>query len=101
MSNPSPLEKTVEAFLVKCCKALGWYCAKFVSPSSRGAPDRIVAIPQPTGPARVFFIELKREGEAPTKLQTHIHETMRGYGMEVVVLAGRAEVAAWIAEVQK
>lgn len=50
------LEKEVEARLVKEVKARGGMCLKWVSPGSKGVPDRIVLLPG----GRVFFVELKR-----------------------------------------
>lgn len=90
------LEKAVEAHFIKRCKALGWWQSKFSSPGHKGMPDRVVAVRKPRKrKAELWFVELKREGEKARPLQAVTHEEMRAAGVNVVVLAGRAEVDAW------
>jgi len=61
------LERDVEQYLVKRVKALGGECFKWVSPGRVGVPDRIVVLPG----GQIMFIEVKRPGAKPTKLQIH------------------------------
>ena len=90
------LERVVEAHFIKRCKAAGYWQSKFVSPGHSGMPDRIVGVRKPRKrKAEVWFVELKREGEKARPLQAVTHEEMRAAGLNVVVLAGRAEVDAW------
>ncbi len=66
------LEKTLKRFVTQ----KGGVCLKFVSPGTRGVPDRMVI--WPTG--RVDFIELKRQGfnGEPSALQVFwIHKLTR------------------------
>jgi len=63
-TKTSPLEKQVEARLVRKVKALGGECWKFVSPANRGVSDRIVLFK-----GEVFFVELKRDGGKMTTKQ--------------------------------
>ena len=58
-------EKTVESRLVKAVQCMGGLCPKWVSPGLDGVPDRIAILPG----GQVWFIELKKDGEAPTKIQ--------------------------------
>lgn len=61
------------------------YASKFrVCPlkvNRTGWPDRIV----PLGHGYCYYIEFKKEGESPRKLQIHIHNLIRGAGSHVYV----------------
>ena len=63
-------ESTIENYLVRRCKELGVLCYKFVSPSHRGVPDRVLIFPK----GLVTFIELKAPGKSPTALQLAVIE---------------------------
>lgn len=52
----TPLEKEIEAKLVKSVKHRGGLCLKWVCPGWAGVPDRLVLLPR----GRVIFVELKR-----------------------------------------
>lgn len=52
----TPLEKEIEAKLVKIVKGAGGLCLKWVCPGWAGVPDRIVLLPY----AHVVFVETKR-----------------------------------------
>jgi hypothetical protein len=69
-------EKSIEAAVTKYAKAQGCLCYKFVSPSNRGVPDRIII--GPTG--KVLFLELKAPGKKPTPLQSHVIAQLRDNG---------------------
>ena len=74
----SHVEKTVTAYARK----LGWLSYKFSSPSVRGVPDRIYM-----RDGEIFFIEFKREGKKPTKLQLHTHKQIQEQGgIEVFII---------------
>ncbi len=70
------LESQVEAGLVRYAKKHGIYTRKFTSPSQRGVPDRIFAYN-----GRVLFLEIKRKGEKPTKLQKYELEQLQEAGI--------------------
>ena len=72
-------ESTIENYLVRRCKELGVLCYKFVSPSHRGVPDRLLIFPH----GLVAFIELKAPGKSPTALQTTVLKQMEGNKAEV------------------
>lgn len=57
-------ESDLERQVVAYCKKVGALTYKFISPSHRGVPDRIVI-----GSRGVLFLELKAPGKKPTALQ--------------------------------
>ncbi len=61
-----PLESQIESSLTAYAKKHGIYTRKFTSPSSRGVPDRVFAFQ-----GVVLFVEIKRKGAHPTKLQLY------------------------------
>jgi hypothetical protein len=71
------IEKVVSAYAMK----LGWLTYKFASPSNRSVPDRIYLKDGDT-----IFIEFKREGKVPSKLQAHTHLKYQQAGHTVIVI---------------
>lgn len=68
----------------KCCsyaKSQDWFVTKFVSPNNAGVPDRILI-----KDGRVVFVEFKRKGEKPRKLQEFTISLMRQHGADVAVV---------------
>ncbi|WP_249188873.1 hypothetical protein [Burkholderia dolosa] len=86
------LEKTVEAYLVERVRAAGGDAYKFTSPQRRSVPDRIVVFP----PGRLYFVELKRPGNKPTKPQLREHDRLRALGCDVRVIDSREGVDAFV-----
>jgi hypothetical protein len=74
------LEKHLERKVVAHCKANDILCYKFTSPARRGVPDRLMV-----KNGKVMFMELKKKGEAPTKLQWH----------EILALGNHGAHVAW------
>lgn len=60
-----PLEKEIEKKICDYAKTRGCYVRKFTSPNNRSVPDRLIIAP---GNA-VGFLEIKRQGQKPTKAQ--------------------------------
>lgn len=85
------LERNVEKKLVEKVKRLGGEAVKFVSPSSRGWPDRIVLLPE----GRVAFVELKTDTGVLSEIQKHRIVTLQKLGHEVHVLYGVSDVEAF------
>ena len=74
------IENDVETYLYNQAKKYDILCYKFTAPSTRGVPDRILI-----GNGKTIFLELKRPGEKPRKLQFAIHKRMREHGATVFV----------------
>jgi hypothetical protein len=75
-------EKSIETAFVRWVGTLeNWYAWKFSPDGTRGLPDRIVLGPGGT----IFFIEFKRPGEKPTRLQSYIHGILKDLGFDVYV----------------
>jgi hypothetical protein len=75
-------EWRIESRLKKGVERLGGRCDKFVSPGRRNVTDRIVLMPI----ERVYFVELKKEGEEPNGGQLREHARLRKMGFKVYVL---------------
>ncbi|WP_406004613.1 VRR-NUC domain-containing protein [Streptomyces sp. NBC_00987] len=92
----SPRERVIEDYLLTQCRAHGFLCLKFVSPARRGVPDRIVV-----ALGRIVFVEVKRPGDRPRKLQQLMHTKLRRHGAEVHVVDDKPSVDAFIANLLK
>lgn len=72
-------EKTTEAYLRDRIRALGGRSYKWVSPGCSGVPDRMVILPG----GKIFFVELKSEGQTSTALQRIRQAELRALGCTV------------------
>lgn len=70
---------------------------KFVSPGNDGVPDRIVILPG----GRIGFVELKRPGEVPRKLQQFQLGELERLGCYTAVVDSMEQAEAVISEIQK
>lgn len=77
-------EAEVEAILRQEVKRHDGHAYKFVSPGTRGVPDRIVCLPHGT----VIFVELKKHGEHPRPDQVVQINRLRRLGQTVHVAQG-------------
>jgi len=82
------LERDVERYLVERVRALGGQCFKWVSPGHAGVPDRIVVLPR----GRISFIEVKKPGSVPSRLQRHTLESLQRLGCRAVCLDSRESI---------
>ena len=73
-------EGAIEKYLYYQAKKHDILCYKFTAPSTAGVPDRILI-----GNNKTVFVELKRPGGKPRKLQIAIHTKMRDHGAIVFV----------------
>ena len=71
-------ERDIESGLRKQVERMGGKFMKFTSPGNDGVPDRIAILPG----GRVWFVELKREGEKPTAVQKWQLEQLRKIGLQ-------------------
>ena len=74
------LEKTIERYFANKIKNNKGECIKFTGVA--GLPDRIILLPG----GKVFFVEFKRAGEAPRKIQEYTHNKFRSLGFKVYVV---------------
>lgn len=88
-------ERDIEKWLRDKIRQMGGIAMKFTSPGNDGVPDRIAILPG----GQVWFIELKKDGETPTKIQEWQIERLRKLGCNVAVITGMEEARAWIWEV--
>jgi len=81
------LEKNIEAEVGRQVKEwsrdikLELHYLKLTIVAGRGWPDRLILCPN----RGALFIEFKRPGEQPRKLQLHIHAILRKLGFEVQI----------------
>jgi hypothetical protein len=87
----SKREGVVERYLLGRCRAEGFLCLKFVSPSRGGVPDRVVVTP-----AKTVFVEVKKPGGDLEKRQRTVHDKMRRHGAEVHVVDTKPIVDSFI-----
>lgn len=85
------LEAVVEAEVSRYAMSQGVMTLKLNVSGRRGWPDRIYL-----WRGKTIFIEFKREGEQPRKLQEFIHGQLRGNGFEVYVVDALGEGRAII-----
>lgn len=76
------LEREIEKKVVTYAKNKNFLAYKFTSPSNRSVPDRLFI--SPTG--NIFFVEFKRKGKLPTKLQNYTINSMLSRGVKVSVI---------------
>lgn len=75
-------EKLIERKLVEAVKNKGGLCLKMLSDYFTGLPDRLCLFPG----KRAIFVELKTTGQKPRKIQTLVHNKLRGLGFQVIVI---------------
>ena len=85
-------EKMIEARLRDGVKALGGVAYKWVSPGNAGVPDRMAVLPG----GIVHFIELKRKGGKPTRMQKAQIARLRALGADCAVVYGLAGVESYL-----
>lgn len=85
--KPKPREASIEKYLTNKIKSIGGKCYKFVSPGYSGMPDRIAVCS-----GFVMFIEVKRPGAKPRKLQSDRHLELQKLGAETATVSTKEEV---------
>ena len=88
-------EAAVERYLQAQVTKRGGRSFKFVSPSYRGVPDRIVVAPY----GQVWFVEVKTETGKLSKLQEIVINDLREMGAQVFVAYGKAGVDEAVAQI--
>lgn len=96
-------ESVIEQYLVDRVKALGGEVRKVRWIGRRGAPDRLVMLPQKVCEDifgswnATLWVELKAPGEKPKPHQVREHERMRAMGQRVEVIDSIEGVDACLA----
>ncbi|MBQ9364821.1 MAG: VRR-NUC domain-containing protein [Schwartzia sp.] len=76
------LERDIERKFVSKAKSRGMLAMKFTSPNMQGVPDRIVLMPG----GIIRFVEFKRPGMKPRKLQRIRFKQFEEMGFPVTVI---------------
>ena len=83
----SKLEKVTERDVAKYARSKGCLALKLTIWGRVGWPDYLILYPV----RRVLFIEFKREGKEPRKIQNHIGNLIRSMGFRVLVIDSEGE----------
>ena len=86
-------EIDIENLLKKRVKEKGGVALK-MHPYRAGVPDRLCVMPG----GEVIWVELKRPGQKPTKLQAHWHRTLQALDHELAVLDSPEAVENFVRE---
>ena len=81
-------ENRIEKALVQVVKDRGGKCLKWVSPSTRGVPDRIVIMPG----NRTIYVETKAPGKPLTPMQAKMIKELQARGHIALKIDTLAEV---------
>lgn len=81
-----PYEKTLEHYLCDKVRDKGGMCLKLTGVV--GIPDRLVVLPN----GKLYFVELKREGEKPRVIQDFIIKKLMYLGFNVLVMDSKEDV---------
>jgi len=96
LSKGALLEKIDEQKVVSFAESKGFMVLKLNVLGRRGWPDRLFVYK-----GKVFFIEFKRVGEEPAKLQQEIHARIRSHNIDVHVVDNWADGSDIIRKVAK
>ena len=69
-------------------------CLKLLSAHITGLPDRLCLFPG----GRILFVELKTTDKKPRKIQTFVHNKLRGLGFRVEVVDTSEQIESIIRE---
>lgn len=84
----SPLEKTIVNGVLKVARDLGWWAMK-----NHGSQFSVVGLPDVLAvkAGRAVWMEAKRPGQVPTKIQEHRMRELEAAGCPVAVVRSAAE----------
>jgi hypothetical protein len=93
---PQPLEKAIVAKVMAQARSLGWWPAKMHGNAFMlaGLPDVLVI-----KDGRVAWMEVKRPGESPSKIQLHRMRELASHGCPVAVVFSAADAREFLESV--
>lgn len=96
MQRKAPLEKTIVANVMAQGRALGFWVTKFHGNAftMSGVPDVLMI-----KDGRAYWLECKRPGEEPTKIQNHRMRELSAAGCPVAVVTSAAEARHFLENV--
>lgn len=77
-------EQQIQSKRIKDLEAQGYYVIKLIRTNKNGIPD-LLAIPPDSN---VLFIEVKRPGKKPSKLQEYRMKELNNHGIKTEVYTG-------------
>lgn len=86
LKKDRPLERVLESRCVKFARTRGWLARKMNGLGYVSWCDRLFIPPRKTLDPVVVWVEFKRLGDKPTKLQTLHHKELRARGQHVFVV---------------
>lgn len=89
-------EKQIEAFCIREASKRGGKAVKGNAVNTKGFPDRIIMLPG----GKVGFLELKRPGGKPTKLQKHWLKQLDALGCVASVADTKEAVVAFMDDLE-
>jgi hypothetical protein len=94
MAEESRLEKIL---VRRVQRELGGFALKWVSPGTRGVPDRIVILPD----GNIAFVEMKAPGGSLHPLQEHMIKKLGEKGHDVYVLASESDIDEFVRRIER
>lgn len=97
LGMPQPLEKTIVAKVMAQAKSLGWWPAKMHGNAFMlaGLPDVLVI-----KDGMAAWMEVKRPGQTPSKIQLHRMRELTGHGCPVAVVTSAAQAKEFLESIQ-
>ena len=84
-------ETAIEKKLKKKIESHRGMCLKFISPGTRGVPDRIVFLNK-----KIYFVELKAPKKKPRDLQEYRRAQLEAHGQVVILIDSDQKVDEFI-----
>ena len=88
------LENKIEKYFRDEIEKINGKALKFYSPGNNGVPDRIVLLN-----GKCYFVELKKPGAKPRKLQKAVMKTFNKLGFKVYVIDSIEKVDLFIRQI--
>ncbi len=90
----APLERTIVAKVMATARAAGWWAMK----THGGGYGSVVGLPDVLciKDGKAAWMEVKRPGEEPTRIQTHRHRELIGFGCPVAVVCSAGDAKEFL-----